>query len=202
MYRCTGRCSALIPTFAWFRHPCLPAKTGARPSSATLGSDLRRASGHPHTHDARLTELIRFPGAGDRALARLRASGTVAAHRENRKTVGHPTTGRVEVDCDVLTYGDCGLEVVILTASPGSPAEDRLRLALSADSGSKPTPLPDPPSAVDSHSSTADNPQSPVARRQSAVGSRQSAVGSRQSAVGSRSSPSRIRSSRRDAHGT
>ncbi|MFJ4692226.1 helix-turn-helix transcriptional regulator [Streptomyces sp. NPDC088766] len=107
----------------------------------SIVSDLRRASGR-FPHDTRLNELIRVLATGNRTFARLWASGTVAAHRQDRKTVEHPTVGRVEVDCDVLTDGDCELKIVILTASPGSTDEDRLRLAMSADSGSRPTPSP------------------------------------------------------------
>ncbi|MFJ2833264.1 hypothetical protein ACIPC1_37965 [Streptomyces sp. NPDC087263] len=55
--------------------------------------------------------------AGNPVFARLWASGTVAAHREDRKTIEHPKAGLVEVDCDVLTDGDSELKIVILTAS-------------------------------------------------------------------------------------
>ncbi|MEV6612552.1 helix-turn-helix transcriptional regulator [Streptomyces sp. NPDC051051] len=108
-------------------------------SDLAIVSDLRRASGR-FPHDARLNELIRVLTAGNRTFARLWASGTVAAHREDHKTVEHPAVGHVEVDCDVLTDGDSELKIVILTASPGSTDEDRLRLAMSADSDSRPTP--------------------------------------------------------------
>ncbi|WP_371596262.1 helix-turn-helix transcriptional regulator [Streptomyces sp. NBC_00564] len=109
-------------------------------SDLAIVSDLRRATGR-FPHDARLAELIRVLTEGNRAFARLWASGTVAAHREDRKTVEHPTVGLVEVDCDVLTDGDSDLKIVILTASPGSADEDKLRLAMAADVDSRPSPV-------------------------------------------------------------
>ncbi|MFE7979121.1 helix-turn-helix domain-containing protein [Streptomyces shenzhenensis] len=103
-------------------------------SDLAIVSDLRRATGR-FPQDARLAELIRELTKGNRTFARLWASGTVAAHREDRKTIAHPTVGAVEVDCDVLTDGDSEFKIVILTAAPGSADEDRFRLALAAHTG-------------------------------------------------------------------
>ncbi|WP_427924863.1 helix-turn-helix transcriptional regulator [Streptomyces sp. cg40] len=104
-------------------------------SDLAVVSDLRRATGR-YPHDARLADLIRQLTAGNATFARLWASGTVAAHREDRKTVRHPVVGSVDVDCDVLTDGDSDLKIVILTAASGSSDEARLRRAVTA-------PLPD-----------------------------------------------------------
>ncbi|MFF4754632.1 hypothetical protein ACWD5R_25715 [Streptomyces sp. NPDC002514] len=41
----------------------------------------------------------------------------------------------MEVDCDVLAYGDSELKIVVLTAAPGSADEGRFRLALAAAEG-------------------------------------------------------------------
>ncbi|MEU9452544.1 helix-turn-helix transcriptional regulator [Streptomyces sp. NPDC048277] len=95
-------------------------------SDLSVVSDLRRATGR-FPHDARLAELIRELTEGNERFARLWASGTVAAHREDRKTVEHPRVGPVEVDCDVLTDGDSELKIVILSATPGSTDETGLR---------------------------------------------------------------------------
>ncbi|RPE40480.1 helix-turn-helix protein [Streptomyces sp. Ag109_O5-1] len=92
----------------------------------TVVSDLRRATGR-FPHDARLAELVAELVEGNAEFARLWASGTVAAHREDHKTVRHPEAGPVEVDCDVLTDGDSEFKIVILSAAPGSVAEARLR---------------------------------------------------------------------------
>lgn len=107
------------------------ATDDAEQSDLAVVSDLRRATGR-FPHDARLAELVRELTAGNAAFARLWASGTVAAHREDRKTVQHPRVGPVEVDCDVLTDGDSELKIVILTPSPGTPDEARFRRALTA----------------------------------------------------------------------
>lgn len=101
-------------------------------SDLAVVSDLRRASGR-FPHDARLAELIRDLTAGNKTFARLWASGTVAAHREDHKTVEHPEVGLVEVDCDVLTDGESELKIVILSALPGSANAAKLRRAMTAD---------------------------------------------------------------------
>ncbi|QKG24486.1 helix-turn-helix transcriptional regulator [Actinomadura verrucosospora] len=114
----------------------------ARNAAATdlaIVSDLRRATGR-FPDDARLARLIRDLTAGNTAFARLWASGTVAAHREDRKTVEHPRAGRVEVDCDVLTDGDSDLKIVILSARPGSADEAALRLVMAGAGAGDPAP--------------------------------------------------------------
>ena len=108
-------------------------------SDLAIVSDLRRATGR-FPHDVRLAELIRQLTAGNATFARLWASGTVGAHIEDRKTVEHPEVGSVDVDCDVLTYGDSDLKIVILTAAPGSSDEARLRRAMARESDNTPAP--------------------------------------------------------------
>jgi transcriptional regulator with XRE-family HTH domain len=97
-------------------------------TDAAVVSDLRRATGR-FPHDARLAELIRILNAGNQRFAELWATGTVAAHREDHKTIEHPLVGPVTMDCDVLTDGDSELKIVIMTATPGSEDETKLRLA-------------------------------------------------------------------------
>jgi transcriptional regulator with XRE-family HTH domain len=108
-------------------------------SDLAIVSDLRRATGR-FPHDARLAELIRQLTAGNATFARLWSSGTVAAHREDRKTVDHPEVGPVDVDCDVLTDGDSDLKIVILSAAQGSSDEARLRRLMADASDSTPAP--------------------------------------------------------------
>jgi transcriptional regulator with XRE-family HTH domain len=102
---------------------------------AAVVSDLRRATGR-FPQDARLTELIGELTAGNRRFAELWAAGTVATHREDDKTVHHPSAGPVTVNCDVLAEGDSELKVVVMTAAPGSADEAKLRLATTADARS------------------------------------------------------------------
>jgi transcriptional regulator with XRE-family HTH domain len=100
-------------------------------TDAAVVSDLRRATGR-FPHDTRLAELIRVLRAGNRRFAELWAIGTVSAHREDHKTIEHPSVGPVAVDCDVLTDGDSELKIVIMTSVPGSADESKLQLAVIA----------------------------------------------------------------------
>ncbi|OQR65607.1 transcriptional regulator [Streptomyces maremycinicus] len=95
-------------------------------TDAAVVSDLRRATGR-YPQDKRLAELIRELSANAR-FAELWATGSVAAHREDHKTIDHPTVGPVSVDCDILTDGDFDLKIVIMTAAPGGEDETKLRL--------------------------------------------------------------------------
>lgn len=114
-------------------------------SDLAVVSDLRRATGR-FPGDTRLAELIRVLTAGNPTFARMWASGTVAAHREDHKTVEHPEAGPLEVDCDVLTDGDSEFKIVILSAAPGSGDADRLRLAMTTRPGARPHPAAAAPS--------------------------------------------------------
>ncbi|MGP3961410.1 helix-turn-helix transcriptional regulator [Nonomuraea sp. 3N208] len=97
-------------------------------TDAAVVSDLRRATGR-FPNDPRLAKLVLILSAGNQRFAELWATGTVATHREDHKTIQHPSVGPVTVDCDVLTDGDSELKIVIMTAVPGSADEDKLRLA-------------------------------------------------------------------------
>ncbi|SNY57635.1 helix-turn-helix transcriptional regulator [Paractinoplanes atraurantiacus] len=97
-------------------------------TKAAIVSDLRRATGR-FPHDRRLAALVRELREGNARFAELWAAGAVGAHREDRKVVEHPSAGPITVDCDTLTDGDAELKIVILTATPGSDNETRLRLA-------------------------------------------------------------------------
>ena len=105
------------------------AEQDSAATDAAVVSDLRRATGR-FPRDPRLAELIRSLEAGNERFAELWAAGTVAAHREDAKTIRHPSVGPVAVDCDVLSDGDSELKIVIMTAAPGSADETRLRLAV------------------------------------------------------------------------
>lgn len=100
-------------------------------TDAAVVADLRRATGR-FPDDARLAMMIRTLTAGSPRFAQLWASGTVAMHREDHKTIEHPSVGPVTVDCDVLTDGSSELKIVIMTAAPGSVDETKLRLAVVA----------------------------------------------------------------------
>ena len=108
-------------------------ETDSAATDAAVVSDLRRATGR-FPRDARLAELVRALSAGNRRFAELWATGSVATHREDHKTIHHPSVGPVTVDCDVLSDDDSDLKIVIMTAAPGSPDETKLRLAAIAGS--------------------------------------------------------------------
>ncbi|MBK3634762.1 helix-turn-helix domain-containing protein [Streptomyces sp. MBT97] len=121
-------------------------------TDAAVVSDLRRATGR-FPQDGRLTTLIRELNAGNERFAELWATGGVAAHREDHKTIHHPSVGPVRVDCDVLTDGDSELKIVIMTAAPGSEDETKLQLTLGPVEL-----LPCSPSAAGRHSAVARRP--------------------------------------------
>ncbi|MEU5256829.1 helix-turn-helix transcriptional regulator [Streptomyces longwoodensis] len=112
--------------------PCLAlwpvTETDRDATDVAVVSDLRRATGR-FPQDERLARLVRELLAGNERFAALWATGEVAAHREDHKSIDHPTVGPVEVDCDVLTDGDSDLKIVILTAAPGSEDESKIQLA-------------------------------------------------------------------------
>ncbi|CAM5371681.1 XRE family transcriptional regulator OS=Streptomyces alboniger OX=132473 GN=CP975_08695 PE=4 SV=1 [Streptomyces alboniger] len=101
-------------------------------TDAAVVSDLRRATGR-FPHDKRLAGLVRELNAGNTRFAELWATGGVATHREDHKTIDHPSVGPVTVDCDTLTDGDHELKIVIMSAAPGSEDETKLRLTAIAD---------------------------------------------------------------------
>ncbi|MGW4795094.1 helix-turn-helix domain-containing protein [Nonomuraea sp. NPDC004297] len=112
-------------------------------TDAAVVSDLRRATGR-FPGDARLAGLISELNAGNERFAALWAQGVVAAHREDHKTIAHPSVGPVTVDCDVLTDGDSDCKIVIMSAVPGSADETRLRLAtVTGPPALRCEPLPD-----------------------------------------------------------
>ncbi len=101
-------------------------------TDAAVVSDLRRATGR-YPQDRRLAALVHDLTTGNSRFAALWATGRVAAHREDHKTIHHPSVGPVAVDCDVLSDGDTDLKIVIMTAVPGSEDETKLRLTAIAD---------------------------------------------------------------------
>jgi hypothetical protein len=88
---------------------------------------LRAAAGR-YPDDPELAELVAELLAGSEEFRELWASHDVTAERTLRKTFQHPVVGPVEVDCDVLDLSDSDQQVVIYTATPGSPSEEALRL--------------------------------------------------------------------------
>lgn len=88
-------------------------------------ADLRRVVTQ-YPDDPRLAGLLRELLDGNPEFARLWRTGVVGEHVEDRKTVHHPLVGEIVVDCDVLSAGEDGLRIVVMTAAAGSP--DALKL--------------------------------------------------------------------------
>ncbi|MFB9208902.1 hypothetical protein ACFFV7_47500 [Nonomuraea spiralis] len=104
------------------------AETDRDSTDVAVVSDLRRATGR-FPHDALLARLVDELRAGNERFAELWAIGTVAAHREDHKTIEHPAVGAIRVDCDVLIDGDSECKIVIMSTVPGSADETKLRRA-------------------------------------------------------------------------
>ncbi|MFJ1588254.1 helix-turn-helix transcriptional regulator [Streptomyces sp. NPDC088197] len=78
--------------------------------------------------DPEVTELVAELRAGSAEFRELWASHDVRSEPTLRKTFHHPLVGPVTVNCDVLDIADRDQQVVIYTATPGSPSEEALRL--------------------------------------------------------------------------
>ncbi|MFF2197391.1 helix-turn-helix transcriptional regulator [Streptomyces sp. NPDC058157] len=98
---------------------------------------LRLAAG-THPDDPRLASLIGDLAMGSERFRRLWARADVRARTHGRKAYRHPLVGPMELHQENFALPDgSGMELVVLSAAPGSPAEDGLRLlaALDADGG-------------------------------------------------------------------
>lgn len=87
-----------------------------------------RATAARYPDDPEVTRLVDELLSGSAEFARLWASHDVCAEPTLRKTFQHPLVGPVTVNCDALDLRDRDQQVVIYTATPGSPPEEALRL--------------------------------------------------------------------------
>jgi transcriptional regulator with XRE-family HTH domain len=101
-------------------------------SVAALRSTLTR-----HPHDERAQQLVADLRAGSAGFRRLWMQPTRPGGRSGQKLLHHPTAGALELNYDVLDIPDHDHQIVLLTASPGSNAEQALRRLATA-------PAPDP----------------------------------------------------------
>ncbi|MGW4498254.1 helix-turn-helix transcriptional regulator [Micromonospora sp. NPDC004336] len=96
---------------------------------------LRLAAGK-YPDDPRLASLIGELAMGSQRFRRLWARADVRARTHGRKAYRHPLVGLLELHQENFSLPDeSGMELLVLSAPPGSPAEDGLRLlgALSDD---------------------------------------------------------------------
>ncbi|MCU7826381.1 helix-turn-helix transcriptional regulator [Kitasatospora sp. DSM 101779] len=98
---------------------------------------LRLAAGK-YPDDARLASLVGELAMGSERFRRLWARADVRARTHGRKAYMHPLVGRLDLHQENFALPDeSGMELLVLSAAPGSPAEDGLRLlaGMDADSG-------------------------------------------------------------------
>ncbi|WP_063061383.1 helix-turn-helix transcriptional regulator [Nocardia sienata] len=98
---------------------------------------LRLAAGK-YPEDPRLASLIGELAMGSERFRRLWARADVRARTHGRKAYRHPLVGLLELHQENFALPDgTGMELIVLSATPGSPAEDGLRLLarLGADNG-------------------------------------------------------------------
>jgi len=94
---------------------------------------LRLAAGK-HPDDPRLASLVGELSMGSERFRRLWARADVRARAHGRKTYRHPLVGVLELHQENFALPDeSGMELLVLSAAPGSPAEDGLRLLVSLD---------------------------------------------------------------------
>ncbi|MCM1965138.1 helix-turn-helix transcriptional regulator [Streptomyces sp. G1] len=92
---------------------------------------LRLAAGQ-YPDDPGLASLIGELAMGSERFRRLWARADVRARTHGRKTYRHPLVGLLELHQENFALpGESGMELLVLSAAPGSPAEDRLRLLAS-----------------------------------------------------------------------
>ncbi|MCM1977274.1 helix-turn-helix transcriptional regulator [Streptomyces sp. G1] len=101
---------------------------------------LRLAAGK-YPDDPRLASLIGELAMGSERFRRLWARADVRARTHGRKAYRHPLVGLLELHQENFALpDDSGMELLVLSALPGSPAEDGLRLLASLDTPDRPAP--------------------------------------------------------------
>jgi transcriptional regulator with XRE-family HTH domain len=105
---------------------------------------LRLAAGK-YPEDPRLASLIGELAMGSERFRRLWARADVRARTYGRKAYRHPLVGELELHQENFALPDeSGMELLVLSAAPGSPSADALRLlaGLDADGAARPTARP------------------------------------------------------------
>jgi transcriptional regulator with XRE-family HTH domain len=107
---------------------------------------LRLAAGQ-YPDDPRLASLIGELAMGSTRFRKLWARADVSARTHGRKAYRHPLVGLLELHQENFVLpAEAGMELIVLSAAPGSPAEDGLRLLSTLG---KPAEVPDGHPAVD-----------------------------------------------------
>ena len=98
---------------------------------AGLVADLRRTAAR-YPDDPRLHRLVGELSAASARFRRLWEADAPAGEGEasRRKTIEHPTVGRIVLDCDTLVVAGDDLRIMAYTAEPGTEDAERLALAV------------------------------------------------------------------------
>jgi transcriptional regulator with XRE-family HTH domain len=99
------------------------AREFARNAAMHLRSTVAR-----YPDDPDVAELVADLLAGSEDFRQLWDSHDVTTEPTLVKTFNHPVVGPITVNCDVLEISELDQNVVIYTATPGSPSEEALRL--------------------------------------------------------------------------
>lgn len=116
--------------YRWFTDPAarLIHPEGERDRHGrSFVANLRAAYGEMGP-DSRAGELVRALRAESPEFAALWERHEVGKRFEDHKTLVHPELGLIELDCQALFTEDQSQTLVVLTAPPGSEAEEKLRL--------------------------------------------------------------------------
>jgi transcriptional regulator with XRE-family HTH domain len=130
-----------------------PAATEFYPDWERVTQDLvavLRTEAGRNPYDKRLTDLIGELSTRSEWFRTLWASHDVKYHRTGIKRLHHPIVGDLELSYEAMELpADPGLTVSVLTAEPGSPSEDALKVlaswAATAAGSTKPAPAATPP---------------------------------------------------------
>ncbi|MEU4192826.1 helix-turn-helix transcriptional regulator [Kribbella sp. NPDC026611] len=95
---------------------------------AVHATNYLRATAARYPDDPEVRELIGDLLAGSPRFAELWAAHDVAAEPTLCKTFDHPLVGSITVNCDALAIPDRDQQLILYTATPGSPSEEALRL--------------------------------------------------------------------------
>jgi hypothetical protein len=100
---------------------------------------LRLAAGK-YPGDPRLASLIGEPAMGNTRFRRLWVRADVRSRTHGRKAYRHPLVGLLELHQENFALPDqSGMELLVLSAAPGSPTEDGLRLLATLGGEEHPT---------------------------------------------------------------
>ncbi|AKU16723.1 helix-turn-helix transcriptional regulator [Luteipulveratus mongoliensis] len=114
----------------WFTDPASRERTPPEDyedRSRVWASDLRAATTR-RPDDPEVTGMVEALLQRSEEFAAVWARHEVAVRHADHKRIIHPQVGLLELDCETLVLPEADQRLVVLTASPGSAAYERLRL--------------------------------------------------------------------------